>query len=216
MKEFDKCIILLFLATLFILFARLAYGDRPKVYTGFSVWDFYVPELPRGSTEETEIEPVFCFSHAFYEEMQTAVDDMLVTYTTIEYEYLGTYYITAYCPWECGYNGENFPRGWTTASGTICHRSDWEHRYSEPTTCAVDPRLHSIWGDELLYIEEFDRVFVAEDTGGDIKNYWIDLFYEDMEDVYSFPTGYYTVYRVTEINEYTILGTDENIARYIE
>lgn len=109
-------------------------------------------------------------------------------------ESLGSYFITSYCPSECGYNGNNYPTGWRTASGAICHRSDFEYRYSDPTTCAIDRKIHS-FGD-LFYIEEFDRVFVAEDTGSAVKNKHLDLFYTDYSDVVSFPTGYYTVYSV--------------------
>ncbi|MBQ6148652.1 MAG: hypothetical protein IJI83_03800, partial [Oscillospiraceae bacterium] len=47
----------------------------------------------------------------------------LITYREMQLTSLGTYYITAYCPSECGYNGHNYPTGWETASGAICHRA---------------------------------------------------------------------------------------------
>lgn len=115
-------------------------------------------------------------------------------YVIMHTEYIGTYYLTAYCPWECGYNGENYPAGWRTASGEICHRADWDDRLWEPTTCAIDRSIHS-FGD-MFYIEEFDRVFVAEDTGPGVNGRHLDLFYEDYDDMASFPTGYYDVYSV--------------------
>ena len=123
-------------------------------------------------------------------------------------ESLGSYFITAYCPSECGYNGNNYPTGWRTASGAICHRSDFDYRYSDPTTCAIDRKMHS-FGD-LFYIAEFDRVFVAEDTGSAVKNKHLDLFYIDYSDVLSFPTGYYEVYSVyyEEITLEVIKGSD--------
>lgn len=121
-------------------------------------------------------------------------DGEVTTYTIMHKDYIGTYFITAYCPSECGYNGENFPAGWTTASGEICHRADWEDRLWEPTTCAIDRNIHS-FGD-MFYIEEFDRVFVAEDTGPGVNGRHLDLFYEEYDDVISFPTGYYAVYSV--------------------
>lgn len=135
------------------------------------------------------------------------MSDSEVTVTIINKESLGWYFITAYNPWECGYveysdGTDNFPRGWTTASGTICHRADWEDRLTDPTTCAVDPSLHSIWGNAFFYIEEFDRVFVAEDTGSGVKGKHLDLFYD--EDISGFPTGYYEVYAV-EYEEVTII-----------
>ena len=121
-------------------------------------------------------------------------DGEVTTYTIMHKDYIGTYFITAYCPSECGYNGENYPTGWTTASGEICHRADWEDRLWEPTTCAIDRSIHS-FGD-MFYIEEFDRVFVAEDTGPGVNGRHLDLFYEEYDDVVSFPTGYYAVYSV--------------------
>lgn len=126
-------------------------------------------------------------------------DGEVTTYTIMHKDYIGTYFITAYCPSECGYREyddgtDNFPAGWTTASGEICHRADWEDRLWSPTTCAVDRNIHS-FGD-MFYIEEFDRVFVAEDTGPGVNGRHLDLFYEEYDDVISFPTGYYAVYSV--------------------
>jgi 3D (Asp-Asp-Asp) domain-containing protein len=121
-------------------------------------------------------------------------DGEVTTYVIMHKDYIGTYFITAYCPSECGYNGENYPTGWTTASGEICHRADWEDRLWSPTTCAIDRGIHS-FGD-MFYIEEFDRVFVAEDTGPGVNGRHLDLFYEEYDDVISFPTGYYAVYSV--------------------
>lgn len=126
-------------------------------------------------------------------------DGEVTTYTIMHKDYIGTYFITAYCPHECGYREyddgtDNFPAGWRTASGEICHRADWEDRLWEPTTCAIDRSIHS-FGD-MFYIEEFDRVFVAEDTGPGVNGRHLDLFYETYDDVISFPTGYYDVYSV--------------------
>lgn len=122
------------------------------------------------------------------------MSDSEVTITIMQLESLGWYYITAYCPSECGWNGFNYPTGWTTASGEICHRADWEHRYSEPTTCAISRSVHSF--GEYFYIEEFDRVFISEDTGPGVQGKHLDLFYEDYDSVLSFPTGYYEVFSV--------------------
>lgn len=121
------------------------------------------------------------------------------TYIIIHKESLGYYYLTAYCPHECGYveysdGTDNFPAGWRTASGEICHRADWEDRLYEPTTCAISRAYHS-FGD-MFYIEEFDRVFVAEDTGPGVQGKHLDLFYDTYEEMSAFPTGYYEVYSV--------------------
>lgn len=121
------------------------------------------------------------------------------SYIIIHKESLGYYFITAYCPHECGYREyddgtDNFPAGWTTASGEICHRATWEDRLYEPTTCAIS-RTHHSFGD-LFYIEEFDRVFVAEDTGPGVQGRHLDLFYETYDEMAAFPTGYYEVFSV--------------------
>jgi 3D (Asp-Asp-Asp) domain-containing protein len=94
---------------------------------------------------------------------------------------LGTYYITGYTSLECG--GST-----TTASGATCHKGN-------PTTCAIDPKLHD-FGD-LFYIEEFDQVYVAEDTGSAVKGKHLDLYFWDDEYNYALSiTGYYEVYAV--------------------
>lgn len=130
--------------------------------------------------------------HPMYAALSDSIDEGEITYTVIEYEYIGTYYITSYCPAECG-------GSWATASGETCHRADYDDRLYEPTTCAIDRRLHS-FGD-MFYIPEFDRVFVAEDTGSAVKGKHLDLFYEDYSDVLSFPTGYYEVYAVEYVTK---------------
>lgn len=122
------------------------------------------------------------------------MSDSEITITIMQMDSLGWYFITAYCPSECGWNGDNYPVGWTTASGEICHRADWEHRYSEPTTCAISRSVHSF--GEYFYIEDFDRVFISEDTGPGVQGKHLDLFYEDYDSVLSFPTGYYEVFSV--------------------
>ena len=152
-----------------------------KHYNGFRALDMIVP-IP----ESEYVPPPTPTPNVFRENLVDNVNELSIEYTDIEIEYIGTYYITAYCPWECGYNGENFPKGWYTASGEICHRADYENRLTEPTTCAIDRRYHS-FGD-MFYIEEFDRVFVAEDTGA-FSGKWLALFYEDYDEMAAFPTG---------------------------
>lgn len=131
---------------------------------------------------------------------------VLVTYKEMKLTSLGTYYITAYCPSECGYNGHNYPKGWETASGAICHRASYEYRLSEPTTCAISRKVHKF--GQVFYIKEFDRTFTAEDTGSAVKGKHLDLFYEDYSDVCSFPTGYYEVFAVEWV-EVTVAVTEE-------
>lgn len=186
----EKYIITFSLVLLALLFINIQYqnraskGELMKVYNGISARDLYV-ELP-------DID----YQYPFLDDMAEAHSHITIietTYREMELTEIGTYYITAYCPAECG-------GSWVTASGATCHRADWENRYDEPTTVAIDRRYHS-FGDEF-YIEEFDRTFIAEDTGPGVRGRWIDIFYEDYSDVLSFPTGYYTVYSVEWV-EYT-------------
>lgn len=139
----------------------------------------------------------------------TPVEYEEITVKVMYKESLGYYFITAYSPLETG--------SWYTATDTYCHRADYEERYTAPTTCAIDPSLHD-FGD-LFYIEEFDRVFVAEDTGGAVKGKHIDVCYTDdtLESVYNFPTGYYEVYAVyyEEITLEVIKGSDIPIIKEV-
>ena len=174
--------------------------SQPESKCTFTPQDFIVP-LPTISPTFT---PTPTPDPKPDELLSGLLEDVEITYIDIEYEYLGTYFITAYCPYECGYREyedgtDNFPAGWMTASGEICHRASWEDRLLEPTTCAISRSVHS-FGD-LFYIEEFDRVFVAEDTGSAVNGYHLDLFYETYDEVLSFPTGYYTVYSVEYVTK---------------
>lgn len=140
------------------------------------------------------------------------IDSIPLELFTLELESLGKHFITAYCPSECGYNGSNYPKGWTTATDTICFRASHENRYTEPTTCAIDPKIYRF--GKLFYIKEFDRVFIARDTGSAVKGKHLDLFYEEYSDVLSFPTGYYTVYSV-DYNYYTIPANKYDVRKWI-
>lgn len=139
----------------------------------------------------------------------TPVEYEEITVKVMYKESLGYYFITAYSPLETG--------SWYTATDTYCHRADYEDRYTDPTTCAIDPSLHD-FGD-LFYIEEFDRVFIAEDTGGAVKGNHIDVCFTDdtLESVYNFPTGYYEVYSVyyEEITLEVIKGSDIPIIKEV-
>lgn len=176
-----------------LVFVSDAHIEEQKRFTDISVRDFPVPipdyevRLP-DPEEEKEIPSIL-----------DKMEGCEITVTVMRKESLGWYFITAYCPYECGYNGENFPTGWMTASGEICHMSSEEDRYTIPSTCAIDRSIHGFY--EQFYIEEFG-LFVAEDTGLAVKGKHLDLFYDD-ESVEGFPTGYYEVFSV-EYEEVTI------------
>ena len=184
-NKYDKLIITMAIVMIIVLFINIA--TTPVL----SMVKSYDKLIPLETTFYKTFRPEGAVVWYKSENLSDEYNDVYIIMHT---EYIGTYYLTAYCPWECGYNGENYPAGWRTASGEICHRSDWEDRLWEPTTCAIDRSVHS-FGD-MFYIEEFDRVFVAEDTGPGVNGRHLDLFYEDYDDMASFPTGYYDVYSV--------------------
>lgn len=126
-------------------------------------------------------------------------------YYTTEYEYIGRYFITAYSPEECGYNGSNYPAGWVTSSDTICHQSD---DWKTPNTCAIDRDYHK-YGEILLIGDPNNpdnrRTVITEDTGPGVQGHWIDVFVDSYDQVINWNTRYDNVYRVKYIeHEITI------------
>lgn len=208
-QPIDQIIILLSLALLFSLFAFIgSYKYRKPILTKIDSDKIeYIPPEP-----EKYAYPEYNLQVNYYRNWYkpTHLIHETVTRYEMEYIYLGYYYLTAYSPQETG--------SWATASGTTLHRADYENRLTEPTTCAIDRSLHH-FGD-LFYIPEFDRVFVAEDTGGAVRGKHLDLGYTDLESVWSFPTGYYEVYAVEYVPyeeeiEYYDFAKVTGIQRYI-
>lgn len=201
-KEVNSCIVLIALAIMCMLFARLGISE-PKYTMELEKEDYAKVTVTPTPTSTPTPTPRPNRATRYYQSVIKGcfLDEVPLTKTELELTSLGKYFITAYCPSECGYNGHNYPAGWRTASDTICHRASYENRYTEPTTCAISRSIHRF--NDTFYIKEFDRVFVAEDTGSAVKGKHLDLFYEEYSDVCSFPTGYYTVYSV-EINTYQV------------
>jgi len=130
-----------------------------------------------------------------YTELYNAIISLPITYTTMEFEYCGRHYITAYCPEECGYRvyadgSDNFPAGWVTSSDTICHYSEDN---SEATTCAIDRRYHNY--GEYLWID--GKLYITEDTGPGVQGMWVDVFMPDYESMAAFGSHYSIVYSVS-------------------
>ena len=219
----DVCMILISAALLLILFARLRYSDLPidfskMEFTDFEAREIAVPLPTYNIFPSPTPTPKPARITVYYQNIFKPyyLDDVVITGASLNLTYLGNYYITAYCPSECGYNGSNYPTGWRTASDIICHRASYENRYTEPTTCAVDPRLHRIGKNgDLFYLPYFDRVFKAEDTGSAVKGKHLDLFYEEYSDVCSFPTNFYSTYSV-EVEEYTVRAGDYDVRNIIQ
>lgn len=120
-------------------------------------------------------------------ELRNEWNSLNIHYTTVETSYIGRYFVTAYS------DEETYSRA--TASGIEVHYSDDPY---EPTTAAIDPRYHRF--GELLMID--GKIYVCEDTGANVKGLWVDCFVETMEEVWSWDTGYKSVYSVEYIENY--------------
>ena len=115
-------------------------------------------------------------------ELRNGWQGIAISYITVETEYIGRYFVTAYS------DEETYSRA--TASGVEVHYSENDY---EPTTCAIDRNFHR-FGD-LLMVD--GKVYIAEDTGSGVKGLWIDCFVETIEEVWSWDTGYKSVYSVS-------------------
>lgn len=120
-------------------------------------------------------------------ELRNEWNSLNIHYTTVETSYIGRYFVTAYS------DEETYSRA--TASGIEVHYSDDPY---EPTTAAIDPRYHRF--GELLMID--GKIYVCEDTGANVKGLWVDCFVETMEEVWSWDTGYKSVYSVEYVENY--------------
>lgn len=165
---------------------ELPKSEEPKAYliiddyalvSFANTWFYVIPEPPNMYPE----------GRLFWEDFYPLLDTVTLPTVSMEMESIGDYWVTNYCPAECG-------GSWATSSGATCHRSSYEDRLTIPTTCAIDLSVGD-YGD-LYYLPAFDRVFIAEDTGSGVRGKWLDLFYEDYSDVVNFPVGYYEVYSV--------------------
>lgn len=134
-----------------------------------------------------------------------------LSYVTMEYEYIGDYYITAYCPEECGYRvysdgSDNFPNGWITSTGTIAHR---EEEWWKPSTCGINTKYLN-YGDVFLID---GKIYVAEDTGY-VTMPLIDLFMPSYEQMMSHGSHWTDVYKVSYVETEAVKGWHFDINEY--
>lgn len=132
---------------------------------------------------ETKHEPVELEAVDEFYDLRDTYLSLDVHYQTMSTKYLGKYFITAYCPEECG-------GSWKTSSGATCHYSD---EWNEPTTCAIDRNFHGF--GEFLLVN--GKLYITEDTGPGVRGAWIDCFVETMDEVRAWDTGYKSVYSVS-------------------
>lgn len=169
------------IATLVFITAR---DSRPEKKHSFRPQDMAVP-LPtdRPTPTPTPIPQMDPIIKDHQEDIREKMSNIQIKCEMMELRSLGTYFITGYCACSrcCGQwaHGE-------TASGATVHRADEEHRLTEPTTAAIDPRLHKF--GELIYVPSEDRVYICEDTGSGVKGKWLDCYQSDHSAVQSFNT----------------------------
>lgn len=152
--------------------------------------------------EEETAAPIYNELLNGYYEIKNEYMGLDIGYTTIEYSYIGRYFVTAYSHEETG--------SLMTASGEICHYSeDW----FEPTTAAIDRRYHRFGDYIAIDFGDYMKVYVCEDTG-DFSGLWIDCYVLDLESVYAWGTGYYNAYSV-EFIEHRASGKDRMVRQRI-
>ena len=156
--------------------------EEPLVFESIvpdnQVWVSKIPEEPQIVKNEVIIQE---------SELRNQWINIPISYVVMNTKYLGRYFITSYCPEECGWS-------WTTSSGTTCHYSD---QWSEPTTCAIDRNFHGYY--EIIQVGDGEnkKLYRTEDTGPGVRGRWVDCFVETMDEVRAWNTRYDNVYAVS-------------------
>ena len=177
-------------ALLCVQYAVIIYEQKPQEWQLYPVFeDQFLPgDMVVPIPDEIDRPETLDLTKTLSYKVRHALDGVEVHYTTTRLESKGWYFITAYCSCsKCCYPSTNY-----TASGVQCHYADYEHRYDEPTTCAIDRSIHS-FGD-TFYLKSEDRVYVAEDTGSAVKGRHIDLYFPDHSYVQSYGSHWEEVY----------------------
>lgn len=194
---------LMVLSLIFFEIAIILYIDRPQewrllyISKVFSPQDF-VCTLP---DEVERVDPIN-LEETLYYKISHALDGIEVSWQTTRLEYKGRYYITAYCNCSKCCTYANQP----TASGVYPHYADYENRYTEPTTCAIDRKIHSF--GTTFYLESMDRVYIGEDTGNGVKGYHLDLYFPDHSYVQSYGSHFENVYDLI-IEDHSYIWNDD-------
>lgn len=183
--------LLLFALICFCIAVNLYIDNRPQeprllyISKYFSREDFIV-DLP----DKVERPKPVILENTLGYKIKHGLDGITVTWQTTRLEYKGRYFITAYCNCSkcCTYANQ------ATASGIYPHYADYENRYTEPTTCAIDRKIHSF--GTTFYLKSMDRVYIGEDTGNGVKGYHLDLYFTDHSSVEAFGSHYEDVYNL--------------------
>lgn len=132
--------------------------------------DATIPETTEAEITMPEVRTI-----ATTEETTTEADRELITVRA-----------TAYCPCEkcCGKYAYNRPKD--DEGNTIIYTASG-NRARANHTCGVDPSVFPFGTKIIINGVEY----VAEDTGGAVKGYHIDVFCNTHEEALAFDTGYY-------------------------
>ena len=105
--------------------------------------------------------------------------------------YLGEFVLTAYCPCEkcCGQYGVNRPMD---ENGDLIVYGAYGQRLEAGVSIATDPNV--IGFNQEVYIN--GRVYIAHDTGGNIKGNKIDIYMIDHDEAVEFGVQYADVYLI--------------------
>lgn len=103
--------------------------------------------------------------------------------------YIGNFYITMYAATvdQCGNDLGITASGKKVTEDPECH------------TVAVDPKIIPLGTKLKIDLPGYENViFEATDTGGDIKNYWLDVYTDDIPLSYQFNPTYADVWIIEE------------------
>ena len=217
-KLFDACILLSAISWLFIMFGIIS--ANAEIPVDLSV-DADVCEsiptptpIPTPTSTPTPTPTPTSNRHVVYHDTfkKIYLNNISISVDRMEFEYIGDYYITAYCPEECGYRvysdgSDNFPNGWITSTGTIAHR---EEEWWNPSTCGINTNYLS-YGDHFLID---GKIYVAEDTGY-VTMPLIDLFMPSYEQMMTHGSHWTDVYKVHYIEDEPELLKHFDINRFI-
>ena len=196
-KFFDTLAVLTVVGVVFIVFTApfaLTIDEPEKTSHNLNLGVMADVKNAAASVEPFDLTPAFEFKAA-KEAAKANIDDALAIMETVNelqpeviaLEYAGTFYLTMYAATveQCGNTLGITASGKKVTTNPECH------------TIAVDPKVIPL-GTKLI-IEGYDGiVFEATDTGGDIKNYWIDVFTDSESESKQFNPTYAKVWVIKD------------------
>lgn len=196
-KFFDALAVLTVVGVVFIVFAApfaVAMDEPEQTPHNLNLGVMADVKNAAASVEPFDPTPAFEFKAA-KEAAKANIDGALAIMEAVNelqpevitLEYAGTFYLTMYAATveQCGNTLGITASGKKVTTNPECH------------TVAVDPKIIPL-GTKLL-IEGYDGiVFEATDTGGDIKNYWIDIFTDSESESKQFNPTYAKVWVIKD------------------